>query len=139
MSDVPVRTQRIKLLGGVMAIGLMFAVFLAANEISMWRADMDVATALADGQALRAPPIFRRYGCTGCHTIPGIPGADGQVGGPLAGLSKRVYIAGVLPNASENLVGWIVSPQRYSPHTAMPATGISDAEARDLVAYLYSH
>ena len=81
---------------------------------------------------------MRRYGCAGCHTIPGIPGGDGQVGGSLAGLSHRVYIAGVVTNSPDNLVGWIVAPQAFSPRTAMPATGISEAEARDVAAYLYA-
>jgi hypothetical protein len=27
--------------------------------------------------------IFRRAGCAVCHTVPGIPGADGRVGPPL--------------------------------------------------------
>ncbi|AVA23680.1 c-type cytochrome [Rhizobium sp. NXC24] len=91
------------------------------------------------GDPSRAPPIFRRYGCTGCHQIPGIAGADGQVGGALSGLQKRVYIAGVINNTGDNLVHWIVSPQIFSPNSAMPKTGISEAEARDLAAYLYTH
>jgi mono/diheme cytochrome c family protein len=97
------------------------------------------AVALSGGDPARAPALFRRYGCSGCHTIPGIPGADGQTGPPLAGLSKHVYIAGVLENRADNLVAWIVSPQTFSPHTAMPKTGISEQEAKDLAAYLYSH
>jgi hypothetical protein len=55
----------------------------------------EVASLLARGDPARAPDIFRRYGCTGCHTIPGIPGGDGQVGGPLINMRERVYIAGV--------------------------------------------
>jgi mono/diheme cytochrome c family protein len=35
-------------------------------------------------------------------------------------------------------VRWIVSPQTFSPRSAMPATGISEAEARDVAAWLYS-
>jgi cytochrome c1 len=97
------------------------------------------AVALTGGNPARAPAIFRRYGCSGCHAIPGVPGADGQTGAPLAGLSKHVYIAGVLENRSDNLVAWIVSPQSFSPQTAMPKTGISEQEAKDLAAYLYAH
>jgi cytochrome c1 len=100
---------------------------------------MAAAVALTGGDPARAPALFRRYGCSGCHTIPGIPGADGQTGAPLTGLSKHVYIAGVLENRSDNLIAWIVSPQSFSPQTAMPKTGISEQEARDLAAYLYIH
>jgi cytochrome c2 len=94
---------------------------------------------MTGGDASHAPEIMRRYGCTGCHTIPGIAGADGQVGTPLAGLRSRVYIAGVATNSPNNLVRWIVAPQAFSPRTAMPATGITESEARDVAAYLYAH
>jgi cytochrome c1 len=97
-----------------------------------------VARAMAGGDPARAPAAIRRYGCAGCHTIPGIAGADGQVGGPLSGIKQRVYVGGVVPNSPENLVRWIVSPQSFSPRSAMPATGISEAEARDVATYLYS-
>ncbi|MCA1454200.1 c-type cytochrome [Bradyrhizobium sp. BRP22] len=97
-----------------------------------------VARAMTGGDPSHAPEIMRRYGCTGCHTIPGVAGADGQVGTPLAGLRGRVYIAGVATNSPDNLVRWIVAPQAFSPRTAMPATGITEAEARDVAAYLYA-
>jgi cytochrome c len=97
-----------------------------------------VARAMTGGDPSRAPEIMRRYGCAGCHTIPGVAGADGQVGTPLAGLRGRVYIAGVATNSPDNLVRWIVAPQAFSLRTAMPATGITEAEARDVAAYLYA-
>jgi mono/diheme cytochrome c family protein len=115
------------------------AALTTANIVRDDQAKTAVAAALTGGDPTHAPALFRRYGCSGCHTIPGIPGADGQTGPPLAGLSKHVYIAGVLENRSDNLVAWIVSPQTFSPQTAMPNTGISEKEARDLAAYLYSH
>ncbi|ANL37767.1 c-type cytochrome [Rhizobium phaseoli] len=117
-------------------VGLAAAVFL--TDIYRRRSERQAAAiAMTKGDPARAPAIFRRYGCAGCHTIPGIEGADGKVGGDLSGLRERVYIAGVLNNSADNLVGWIVTPQAYSPKTAMPATGISEAEALDLAAYLY--
>jgi cytochrome c len=97
----------------------------------------EVAGSLARGDPARAPEIFRRYGCSGCHTIPGIAGADGEVGAPLVNMRERVYIAGVTNNNAEALVRWIVSPSTFDRKTAMPETGISEAEARDLAAYLY--
>src|SRR5437868_144295 len=94
--------------------------------------DQNVARALTGGDPSRAPDLLRRYGCTGCHTIPGISGADGQVGGALTDIRRRVYIAGVAVNSPENLIRWIVSPQAFSPRTAMPETGVSELEARDI-------
>lgn len=114
------------------------AAFVTANVARDNHTRAATAKTMTGGDPDHAPAIFRRYGCSGCHTIPGIPGADGRAGGPLAGLSKRVYIAGVLENSSDNLVAWIVSPRSFSPRTAMPATGISEQEARDLAAYLYA-
>src|SRR4051812_30607289 len=96
------------------------------------------AVAMPGGNIARAPDLIRRYGCAGCHTIPGIPGGDGKVGGPLKDIRQRVYVGGVVTNSPDNLVRWIVSPQIFSPRTAMPATGISEPEARDVAAYLYS-
>jgi cytochrome c1 len=120
------------------------ALIMVASSIATvmaWNAQHRSATmaiAMAGGDLGRAPGIIRRYGCAGCHTIPGIPGGDGQVGGPLAKIKHRVYVGGVAINTPDNLVGWIVSPQAFSPRSAMPATGISEAEARDVATYLYS-
>lgn len=123
------------LVAGILAVILAFIGADALNDRQQTR---DVAKAATGGNPDRAPELFRKYGCTGCHTIPGIPGADGQVGAPLADLRKRVYIAGVIENTPDNLIHWIVSPQAFAPHVAMPATGITEAEARDLAAYLYA-
>jgi cytochrome c1 len=113
--------------------------FVAADVVKTDLRKQDVGQALtAGGDAARAPALFRRYGCAGCHTIPGVPGADGQVGPSLAGLGERVYIAGVLPNSGDNLIRWIVAPRSVNPQTAMPATGVTEREARDLGAYLYT-
>jgi cytochrome c len=115
---------------------------LAAAAGSLWQMQhrsANIAVALTGGDIARAPDLIRRYGCAGCHTIPGIPGGDGQVGGPLKDVRQRVYVGGVIANSPDNMIKWIVSPQTFSPRSAMPATGISEAEARDVAAYLYSH
>lgn len=124
----------------LMAIALIVApaAFVAANVVRDNHTQAALAKTITGGDPVRAPEIFRRYGCSGCHTIPGVPGADGQTGAPLTGLSKRVYIAGVLENNSDNLVAWIVSPRSFSPRTSMPESGISQQEAKDLAAYLYA-
>lgn len=120
--------------GIALASGLWFA-------IQLWgEADNTNATARAmtGGNPAQAATLMTRYGCAGCHTIPGVPGADGQVGGALSDLRKRVFIAGVLPNTANNLIDWIVEPQAHNPHAAMPASGITRAEACDIAAWLYS-
>jgi cytochrome c1 len=107
-----------------------------------WSAAQDaerMARSLTGGEPARAPMLITRYGCGGCHVIPGVPGADGRVAAPLAGLRERVYVGGVLRNTSDNLVAWLVNPRAISPRSAMPATGITEAEARDVAAWLYAH
>jgi cytochrome c len=47
-------------------------------------------------------------------------------------------IAGELPNSPDNLVRWIKDPKAVEPGTAMPDLGLTDDEARDVAAYLYT-
>lgn len=82
--------------------------------------------------------IDEAYGCGTCHTIPGIPGADANVGPPLTKFAERHYIAGRLVNTPDNLVKWIMDPQEVEPGTAMPDMGVTEPEARDIAAYLYT-
>jgi cytochrome c len=126
-----------------LVIGAAAVVFVltAATGATLWRErhrSESIARAMAGGNPERAPELIRRYGCAGCHTISGIPGGDGQVGGSLKDMRQRVYVGGVVVNSPDNLIRWIVSPQTFSPRSAMPATGISEMEARDVATYLYS-
>jgi cytochrome c2 len=80
--------------------------------------------------------LLRQFGCGTCHEIRGVADAKGRVGPPLDGVATRVYLAGVLPNTPANMAAFIRNPQRYSPRTAMPNLGVTEAHARDMVAYL---
>jgi cytochrome c len=93
---------------------------------------------VAVGEAARAEAAFRNYGCIGCHVIPGVRGADSHVGPPLTGWAERRFIVGRMPNETDFLVTFLVNPQVVKPGSAMPATGISTQEARDVAAYLYT-
>jgi cytochrome c1 len=88
-----------------------------------------------DPKAGRA--AIERYQCGVCHDIPGVTQAEGTVGPPLTAYSRRVYIAGKLPQDSALLARWIRNAPSLAPATAMPATGVTEAEALDIVAYLY--
>ena len=90
------------------------------------------------GDARAGHDAIRKYGCNACHTISGVPGADGLVGPPLAAFARRTFIAGSLPNTPENLVEWVRHPESIEPHTAMPALALSEQQARDVAAYLYT-
>ena len=58
------------------------------------------AAAVADAPAdpERGKVALNQYACITCHEIPGVVGAHVPVGPPLAGIGKRAFIAGVLPN-----------------------------------------
>lgn len=82
--------------------------------------------------------LIEFYACGSCHVIPGIAGAEGMMGPPLTSFGKRSMIAGAVANEPERLVEWIVNPHTIEPGTAMPAVGATEAEARDIAAYLYT-
>jgi len=90
------------------------------------------------GEPARGRAVIEQVGCGSCHTIPGVQGARGLVGPPLLWFSRRTFIAGQLPNTPENLVRWVKAPQAVEPGTAMPTLGLSDQQARDVAAYLYT-
>lgn len=90
------------------------------------------------GSASTGRSTIVAYGCGKCHSIPGIEGASGVVGPPLVAFSRRTYIAGTFPNTPDYLVHWIMAPQSMKPKTAMPALGLSEQQARDVAAYLYT-
>lgn len=78
------------------------------------------------------------YGCGSCHSIPGVPNAHGLVGPPLILFGRRTYIAGELPNTPDNLVQWLRDPKSVEAGTAMPNLGVTEQDARDIAAYLYT-
>jgi cytochrome c2 len=94
------------------------------------------AAALTGGDPDRAPELIVRYGCAGCHTIPGVPRATGRVGPPLGQVAGRVYLGGVVTNRPDHLVRWILNPRAANSKSAMPVTGISEPDARHVAAYL---
>jgi cytochrome c2 len=95
------------------------------------------AVALTGGDPDHAMASIVRFGCAACHQIPGAQVPGGLTAPSLSGIADRIYIGGATQNSPENLVRWIVDPKQFSRDTAMPVTGISEAEARDVVAYLY--
>ncbi|MGH9342942.1 MAG: c-type cytochrome [Terriglobia bacterium] len=90
------------------------------------------------GIASLGKQIMVQRKCGSCHTVPGIPGAHGVFGPPLTSIGDRTYIAGNFPNQPNNLVHWIMSPTSMKPKTAMPDLGLSEQQARDVAAYLYT-
>ena len=76
--------------------------------------------------------------CGACHSVPGIPGAQGRIGPPLAGIANRQIIAGHFANTPDNMGSWIEHPQRLLPGDAMPEMGLSHEQAQTIASYLYT-
>jgi len=95
-------------------------------------------SAATGGNAQRGKNLIMHYDCGSCHSIPGIREARGVVGPPMILMGRQTYIAGQAPNTPENLVKWIQDPKSIEPGTAMPKLGITEAEARDIAAYIYT-
>ncbi|MEZ0168171.1 c-type cytochrome [Microvirga sp. TS319] len=86
----------------------------------------------------RGQVAVQQYACPTCHVIPGIRGPDAQVGPPLEGIATRIYLAGVLLNTPANMIEWVRNPQAIKPLSAMPNLGVTERDARDIAAYLYT-
>lgn len=111
------------------------ALVLAASTAGCRRAE---ARQVQGGDAKRGKVAIREYGCGSCHTIPGIIGARGLVGPPLTNWAQRSYIAGNVTNNPEFLIRWLEVPQAIKPRTPMPTLGVTEGDARDIAAYLYT-
>ena len=64
--------------------------------------------------------------------------ADGNSGPPFAGIGRRTVLAGKHPKSADNMVRWLMSPQPGEPGNAMPDTWLSERQARDVAAFLYT-
>lgn len=137
MSPQPEPRRRHWLPMALVLVGLA----LAGAGVAAWDDQREVvrrAAGLTGGDPHAGEEAIGRFGCGGCHTIPGVRGARGLVGPPLTDFGQRVYVAGRLYNSPDNLMRWIMDPEQISPGTAMPQVGATEAEARDIAAYLYT-
>lgn len=90
------------------------------------------------GDAGAGRDALQQYLCATCHVIPGVVGANRHVGPPLTGIAGRPYIAGVLPNTPANMLRWLRDPTKVDPLSAMPDLGVTEQDARDIAAFLYT-
>jgi cytochrome c len=117
------------------AILILVAGFLAGCD----DADKQAATQMTrGGDPDRGRFAIDAYGCSGCHTIPGVRGADALVGPPLTNMAERMYVGGVMKNTPDNLIRWIQDPPGVDPMTAMPNLHVKEPDARDIASYLYT-
>ena len=97
----------------------------------------DLPRQIAQGDASRGLEIVREVGCAACHKIPGVAWPEGRTAGNLAGFGARPLIAGRLPNQPDVLVRWLIDAPSLDPGTGMPPMPLTQAQARDVAAYLY--
>lgn len=115
----------------VVAVGAVFAIGDRREGDRFGKGPLSAA-------AIRGKSIITEKHCGSCHVIPGVAAANGLVGPPLLWFARRTFIAGELPNTPENLAHWVKNPRSVEPKTAMPNLGLSDAQASDVAAYLYT-
>jgi cytochrome c len=128
----------------IMTAGLLAAGFTAGATslaVQRWQtktAAAQAAASMAAGDTRAGKALFRDRGCGACHSIRGVEKADGSVGPPLDGVASRALIAGRHPNEPGTLTAFVQHPQALEPGTGMPDVGLTDQEARDVTAYLYT-
>jgi cytochrome c oxidase subunit 2 len=93
-----------------------------------------------DPQYAVGEKLFAGKGCVACHSLQAVNAPKGMVGPNLANVGARSYIAaGTLPNTDENLARWIRDPQAIKKGVLMPNLGVTETEAKALVAFLRAH
>jgi cytochrome c2 len=121
------------------AVVIVVAVAGVAADATHERSNLrNRAAAITGGDPRAGEAKFIGYGCGGCHMLENVRKATGMVGPPLDGVALRAVIAGRLANKPDNLEAWIHNPQAISPGTAMPVLGVSQGDARDIAAFLYT-
>jgi cytochrome c len=113
---------------------LLISAMVAACD----RSGDTVARQLTGGDPDKGKLAIVKYGCDTCHNIPGVLTATATVGPPLSQVALRSYLAGRINNTPENMIRWIRQPHSVDPQTAMPETGVTERDGRDIAAYLYT-
>jgi cytochrome c oxidase subunit 2 len=98
------------------------------------------AAPAGDPLVAQGQKLFLLKGCVGCHSLVAYNAPAGLLGPNLANVGARTYIAaGTLPNTDENLAHWIRVPQDVKHGVLMPNLGVTEDEAKALVAFLRTH
>lgn len=136
MRQYLLRSDRRPIVGALLAalVGWM----LAGCSDEQSSAVCDDPRCVMQGNAERGKSVIATIGCGVCHTIPGVSGAHGVVGTPLNAFGRRQLIAGAIPNEPAALVQWIRDAPSLDPNTGMPNLPLTEEQASDVAAYLYT-
>ncbi len=101
-----------------------------------WRSrQMQTGAARADSQSARGSQLFIAN-CARCHTVRGTA-AHGSDGPDLTHLmSRQTIAAGMLPNNTATLSGWVANAQQLKPGALMPRMDLSPEDLHAVVTYL---
>jgi cytochrome c len=138
MSRRQFRTVEARVIRGNANAWPLHAVTIACLFLASCNEQSEKSPANASGDVKRGMDLIKQYGCGGCHLIPGIANATGNVGPPLLHVGTRTYIAGFFSNSPENMALWIQDPQKALPGNAMPRMGVTQQDSRDIAAFLYT-
>jgi cytochrome c2 len=125
-------------IGKAVQLGLLAALMGLLAACSALQLSAQPARPVPGGDVQRGAAAIRAYGCGSCHNIPGVAGADSMAGPPLDDWADRQYISGKLPNQPELLIQWVRFPQAIEPGGAMPNLDVTEQDARDISAYLFT-
>lgn len=123
------------LIGLAVALGAAGGIVLYLQDRTAKRQQAEAMTA---GHVDAGRTATTRYGCGSCHVISGVAGANGKVGPDLTAVSERATIAGRLANQPDAMVSLLRHPQAAVPGGGMPEMGVTEADARDMAAFLYA-
>jgi len=128
-----------RFVAALLALGIIAgAASFAVMRMQASAATRVTAEQLAGGEVERGKSVIEHAGCGACHVIPGIPAARGEVGPSLQGVAVRTLIAGRFANSPDVLIRWLRTPQAMAPGSGMPNPGLTERQARDAAAYLYT-
>lgn len=96
------------------------------------------ARTIAGADPGRGLAVVQRVGCAACHEISGIDWPQGAAGPSLKGFGASPMIAGRFPNQPDVLIAWLIDAPSLAPETGMPPMPLTEAEARDVAAWLYT-
>lgn len=113
---------------------------IADDRFDQWlAAQKSVAAPPANALVARGREVFLTARCTLCHTVRGVAAAEEPVGPDLTHVASRSTLAaGVLPNRTGHLAGWIVDAETLKPGAGMPVNNIASPDLKALLAFVRS-
>ena len=93
-----------------------------------------VAASAPQGSVASGKAIVESVGCLGCHVV---EEKDRSAAGPRRTFGQPLQAIGSKTSAAW-IYDWVRDPKHYSPETFMPDLRLTDGEAADVAAYLFS-